>query len=119
MGVTHFEWLGGHGQLVMRTHIPQDWQGLVSSWATITRDAADLHYTVDYVDNRGVAERYTMLFTERVWTLERISREISLRFTGKLSEDNNKITGEWEKSTDGVSWQRSHGVNYWRHIEGQ
>jgi hypothetical protein len=72
-----------------------------------------------YFDSRGVARTYQMSFTEREWKLWRDRPDLSpldfsQRFTGTLSSDGNTISGRWEISHDGSTWEHDFQITYRR-----
>jgi hypothetical protein len=76
-------------------------------------------YTQHYFDSRGVVRLYAMSLVDGVWTLTRESPDFSpldfrQRFTGTISEDENTITGAWEKCLDGGEWEHDFALTYRR-----
>jgi hypothetical protein len=57
---------------------------------------------------------YEMSLEDGVWKLWRNGPDFWQRFTGKLSEDGATITGTWESSADGSSWQHDFDLVYTR-----
>ena len=55
-----------------------------------------------------------MTFTDGVWRLVRLAPGFSQRFTGTLSEDDSTITGSWEFSPDGSTWEHDFDLTYTR-----
>ena len=70
-----------------------------------------------YFDNRGVARVYAMGFADGVWTLSRDEVDLSpldfrQRWPGTL--DGDTITGAWEISHDGSTWEHDFELRYQR-----
>jgi hypothetical protein len=64
-----------------------------------------------------VARVYEMSFDNGVWRLWRTSADFtpldfSQRFTGTFSKDASTITGRWEISHDGTSWEHDFDLTY-------
>ena len=111
-GRASFEWLEFGAFLAMRMgDRPPNPPAAV--WL-ISRDESDTTYKVFYYDNRHVSRIYEMSFGENVWRWWRDSPNFSQRFTASISEDGNAITGQWEKSSDGVAWEHDFDVTYSR-----
>lgn len=60
-----------------------------------------------YFDSDGRSDTYRLEVREGVLEIE----WESYRFTGTFSDDGSTITGTWEQSPDGSSWQ------YWYDLE--
>jgi hypothetical protein len=78
----------------------------------VGRDESERDYTVLYVDGRGVSRVYGMRFMERTCMLWRESSDFSQRFTATLSDDQNTISGHWEKRLGTGSWEHDFDVSY-------
>ncbi len=78
----------------------------------VSRDASISNYIVLYYDTRKVSRVYEMSFSDRTWKIWRNSPGFSQRFEGKFSEDGNRITAYWEKSSDGLTWEHDFDVTY-------
>ncbi len=112
-----FEWMKGNQILVQRTEIPT--QAAPDNIAIIVANPDNATFTQHYFDSRGVARLYAMALTDRVWTLLRASPDFSSldfaqRFTGTFADDNQTIRGVWEKSSDGVTWEKDFDLTYRR-----
>jgi hypothetical protein len=110
-----FEWLSGGQFLIQRWEvpIPEGPDGI----AIIGFDATRGTYLQHYFDSRGIARLYEMTFEDGVWTLRRESADFSpldfaQRFTGTFSEDGKTITGRWETSRDGSTWEHDFDLTY-------
>ena len=80
---------------------------------------ADGGYTQHYFDSRGVVRLYAMTFDGQTWTLERTEPDFSpldfhQRYIGTLADDGSVITGEWQASDDGTTWQRDFRLSHRR-----
>jgi hypothetical protein len=102
--------------LVQRTEVPAQ---APDSIAIIAVNADKDAYTQHYFDSRGVARLYAMALKDGAWTLMRDAPDFSplafaQRFTGTFADDNKTIRGVWEKSTDGVNWEKDFDLTYRR-----
>jgi len=111
-----FEWLPGEQFLVQRWSVPvpeaPDGIALIGADPTI-KDG----YLQHYFDSRGVARVYRMTLGDNVWTLWRDEADFSpldfrQRYAGNISTDGQVITGRWEISHDGTTWQRDFDLSY-------
>jgi hypothetical protein len=112
-----FEWALGGQFLMQHTEIPIP--EAPDSLAIVGTDLRTGGYTQHYYDSRGVARLYAMGFADGVWTLTRELPDFSpldfrQRFTGTFSEDENTITGAWEKSPGGAEWEHDFALTYRR-----
>jgi Protein of unknown function (DUF1579) len=107
-----FEWLEGRRFLIQRWRVdhPEAPDGI----AIIGFDEDQGTYLQHYFDSRGVARVYEMSIADRVWTLVRIAPGFSQRFTGTFNEAGDTISGRWERSNDGSSWERDFDLTYTR-----
>lgn len=80
----------------------------------VGRDEASPLYTVLYVDSRGVSRVYRMRFESGIWELWREATGFSQRFSAHLSDDMRTVTGTWETSLDGTTWEHDFDVVYRR-----
>lgn len=115
LGLTTFEWLPGRTFLVQRWEVPhpQAPDGI----AIIGRDPERAGYLQHYFDSRGVTRVYRMSFEDRLWSLWRTTPDFSpldfsQRFAGRLSDDGKTIRGNWEISSDAVSWKQDFELTY-------
>jgi hypothetical protein len=77
----------------------------------------DREPTCSTTSTPGVARVYEMSFSEGVWKLWRESLDLSpldfsQRYTGTFSDDAKTITGRWETSSDGSSWEHDFDLAY-------
>ena len=76
-------------------------------------------YVQHYFDSRGVVRVYRMTFRDGLWTLARETPDFtpldfSQRYTGTFSGDGRRITGRWEMSRDGSTWEQDFEMDYVR-----
>jgi hypothetical protein len=114
---SRFEWALDGQFLLQHTEIPVP--EAPDSLAIIGTDLRTGGYTQHYYDSRGVVRLYAMGFADGAWTLTRESPDFSpldfrQRFTGTFSEDENTITGAWEKCPDGGEWEHDFALTYRR-----
>lgn len=114
-GRTVIEWMPGEKFLVQLFEVehPDAPDGI----AIIGFDRGRDLYLQHYFDSRGVARVYEMSFDSGVWRLWRTSADFSpldfsQRFTGTFSNDGSTITGRWEISHDGNSWEQDFDLTY-------
>jgi hypothetical protein len=111
-GRTVFEWLEGGAFLVQHAdvepaEVPAEW--VASSPFPVTTiiglDDSTEQFCMLWADARGVFRVYQMSLRDGVWKLWRDAPGFFQRFTASVGEDGNTITGRWEKSADGSSWE--------------
>jgi hypothetical protein len=76
-------------------------------------------YVHHYFDSRGVVRVYRMTFRDGLWTLARETPDFTpldffQRYTGTFSADGRSITGRWELSRDGSTWDPDFALDYVR-----
>jgi hypothetical protein len=109
---TTFEWMAD-GQLLLErswVELPEAPDGV----CVIGCDAANGRYFQLYTDERGVCRVYEMSIGDGEWKLWRDGEPFSQRFTGKISDDGNRIDGRWEAAKDGTSWETDFDLVYTR-----
>lgn len=109
-GPASFEWIENGAFLAMyqgEKEVPQ------ATWL-IGRDESTDAYKVFYFDARGVSRIYEMSFKSGEWKMWRDAPGFSQRFKGKLSRNRDRISAEWQKSTDGKKWEHDFDVKYIR-----
>ena len=116
-GRVTFDWLPGGGFLVQRWELPVP--VAPNGIAVIGFHGDRGTYLQHQFDSRGVARVYEMGFADGVWTLSRTEPDFSpldfrQRWTGRFSPDGDTITGRWESSRDGDSWQHDFDLRYER-----
>jgi hypothetical protein len=80
--------------------------------AIIGSDASAEALRQHYFDSRGVIRVYEVSLRDNVWRLWRDSPDFSQRFSGTFSDDGRRITGRWEKSSDGSNWEHDFDLTY-------
>lgn len=111
---TTFEWLEGRRFLIQRWHVdhPDAPDGIAIIGPAANADSYEQHY----FDSRGVARVYEMTLAEGMWKLWRSVEppDFSQRFSGTVDEAENTISGAWEISHDGVTWEHDFDLAYTR-----
>src|SRR5439155_1471157 len=81
--------------------------------AIIGFDADKATLLQHYFDSRGVARVYEMTFADNVWTLQRFAAapDFSQRFTGTFNKAGDTISGMWEISRDGATWEHDYDLD--------
>jgi hypothetical protein len=110
-----FEWVLDGRFLVERAEVPD----APGSFAIVGLDRDGEAFTQHYFDSRGLARVYAMTFNEGVWTLLRDAADFTpldfwQRFTAEFSADGNTISGRWESSRNGSSWEHDFNLTYRR-----
>ena len=109
-GRTSFEWLEGRHFLIGRSlNEHPDFPDALTVFGA-DREALAMHY----YDSRGVERVYRTSLSDGVWRIWRDAEGFSQRFTGTISDDGNTITGRWELSRDGSSWDDDLEITYRR-----
>jgi hypothetical protein len=106
-----FEWLEGGAYLREQADAPDP---APNATLIIGRDDSSERYTVLYYDSRGVSRVYQMTLGEGIWKLWREAPGFWQRYTGALRDDGRSISGAWEKSPDGSSWEHDFDLTYTR-----
>jgi hypothetical protein len=112
LGRMSFGWREDGAFLVM--HTEPDNKVAPASTFIIGRDDPDADFTALYFDVPGVSRIYKMSLMGNVWRIWRNSQGFSQRFEGKISEKGNVISAHWDKSVDGINWQRDFNLTYTR-----
>ena len=109
-GHTTFEWLEGRRFLIGRSRNdhPDFPDGLTVTGAD--GDGLAMHY----YDSRGVERVYQASLNDGVLELWRDAPGFSQRYTGTFSDDGDTITGLWQFSSDGSSWEPDLEITYRR-----
>lgn len=111
-GRVSFDWVESGAYLVM--HMGSKPRGTPDALWLIGRDESSPNYTVLYYDARNVSRVYMMSFSAGRWKMWRNSPGFSQRFEGRLSEDGQTITADWEKSFDDKKWEHDFSITYTR-----
>lgn len=109
-GRATFAWLEGGAFLLQHSEVPRT--GFPRGTMTIGRDESVETYCMLYFDSRGVSRIYQMSLSDGVWKLWRDAPGFSQRFTGTFTDDGRTIAGQWEKSSDGQSWEHDFDLTY-------
>ncbi len=80
----------------------------------IGRDETAPNYTVLYYDARKVSRVYEMSFADGVWKMWREAPGFWQHYEGTVSADGHLVTGRWQKSADGTTWEHDFDVTYTR-----
>jgi hypothetical protein len=119
-GRTTFEWLEGGAFLVQHADVeygdgaPPEW--VANSPFPVTTiiglDDATEQFSMLWADARAIYRVYQMSLRDSVWKVWRDAPGFFQRFTGTFGEDGKTITGGWELSRDGSSWEPDLDVTY-------
>ena len=109
---TSFEWLEGAQFLIQRWRV--DHPAAPDGIAIIGAGETDESYRQHYFDSRGVARVYEMTLADGVWKLWRVAPDFSQRFTGIFNPAADMISGTWEGSRDGSTWEHDFDLTYTR-----
>jgi hypothetical protein len=110
-GRTVFEWHESRAFLISRSTV--DAPEAPNGWEIIGCDAANGKYFQLYSDDRGVCRVYEMSIGGGEWRLWREGAPFGQRFTGRFSEDGNRIDGRWETKTES-GWETDFDLTYTR-----
>lgn len=109
-GHTAVEWLEGEQFLIQRSQADHpDFPDAIVVIGAPT-EALSMHY----FDSRGVHRVYEVSLSEGVWRMWREAPGFSQRFTGTFCDDGDTISGLWELSRDGSSWDDDLEITYRR-----
>jgi hypothetical protein len=108
-GGVSFEWLEGRHFLIQR--FTNDHPAAPDGIAVIGADG-DTGFVQHYYDSRGVTRIYHMSLDNNVWKLWRLAPGFSQRYTGTFTDDGTRITGAWEQSADGTTWEHDFELDY-------
>jgi hypothetical protein len=93
--IASFEWYEDGEFLVLRQGTKETPH---ATWL-IGHDQDTPDYTVLYFDDRHFSRVYEMSFENNIWKIWRNAPGFVQSFEGRVSEDQNTITGAWGKST--------------------
>lgn len=110
-GRATFEWLEDGAFLRMHTVAPDP---APIATLIISRDETSDQYSIFHYDSRGVSRVYQMTFTGGTWTMWREAPGFHQRFSGTVDPAGRTITGAWEKSPDGTTWDHDFDMVYTR-----
>ncbi len=109
---TSFEWLEGGRFLIQRWRV--DHPAAPDGIAIIGAAEPAGRYRQHYFDSRGVERVYEMTLADGVWKLWRTAPDFSQRFTGTFDAAGDTISGAWEISRDGTTWEHDFDLTYTR-----
>jgi hypothetical protein len=104
-----FEWLDGGAFLIQRSSAPDP---IPDATLIFGIDEPEESHTVLYYDQRGVSRVYRGTLSEGTWRLWRDAPGFYQRFIGRVAEDGGGISGAWESSSDGASWEHDFDLTY-------
>ena len=113
-----FEWMPGGRFLIQRWEVPvPEAPDGIAIIGPDPENAGD--FLQHYFDTRGVARVYRMSVTDGVWRLWRDAPDFSpldfsQRYTGTFADNDKTITGSWEISHDGETWEHDFELTYTR-----
>ncbi len=113
-----FEWMPGGRFLIQRWEVPvPEAPDGIAIIGPDPENAGD--FLQHYFDTRGVARIYRMSVTDGVWRLWRDAPDFSpldfsQRYTGTFADNDKTITGSWEISHDGETWEHDFELTYTR-----
>jgi hypothetical protein len=121
-GVTQFAWVAGSQFMMQRVdaeiakNVPREWveNSPFPVTSIIGADDSTGLFTMLYTDARHVHRVVNMAIDDRVWKLWRDAPGFFQRYAGTFSADGKKITGAWERSSDGTNWARDFELIYTR-----
>lgn len=108
-GHATFRWLEGGAYLCWLSEAPEPAPN--STWI-IGSDEPSESCTALYHDSRAVSRVYRMSLGEGVWRVWREAPGFCQRFIGTLDAEARTISGAWEKSKDGSSWEHDFDLVY-------
>ncbi|MDX6539171.1 MAG: hypothetical protein QOI71_781 [Gaiellales bacterium] len=106
-----FEWMEGNQLLIERSTI--EMREAPDGICVIGCDAANGTYTRLYTDDRGVCRIYEMSIGGGEWRLWREGEPFGQRFSGRFSDEGNRIDGRWETKTEN-GWETDFDLVYTR-----
>jgi hypothetical protein len=105
-----FEWLEGEQFLIQCSQA--DHPDFPDATAIIgaPTDGLSMHY----FDSRGVHRVYEVSLDDGIWRIWRDSPGFSQRFTGTFGDGGDTLSGLWQLSRDGSSWDDDLEITYRR-----
>ena len=98
-----FEWMEGAPFLIERSKV--EMPEAPNAICIIGCDAASGRYFQLYSDDRGVCRVYELSIGDGEWKIWREGEPFAQRFTGRFSEDGNRIDARWQAAKDGTNWE--------------
>jgi hypothetical protein len=122
LGLTVYGWLEGGKFLVQHADgeltqaAPEIWRENwpLPSTSIIGVDDAAGGFSMLYADARNVFRIYQMAVEKDVITLWREAPGFHQRFTGTFDTAGDTLTARWERSPDGVQWDKDFDMVYRR-----
>lgn len=94
-----YEWM--EGGFFLLHHIDSQFPEVFHGLEVIGHDAASGDCSVTYFDSKGRTLTSTGELKGGVWRIFSATE----RFAGAFSEDGETLSGMWERSEDGLTWQ--------------
>jgi hypothetical protein len=98
-----FEWMEGAPFLIERSKV--EMPEAPNAICIIGCDAASGRYFQLYSDDRGVCRVYELSIGHGEWKIWREGEPFAQRFTGRFSEDGDRIDARWQAAKDGTNWE--------------
>jgi hypothetical protein len=98
-----FEWMEGAPFLIERSKV--EMPEAPNAVCIIGCDAATGRYFQLYSDDRGVCRVYELSIGDGEWKIWREGEPFAQRFSGRFSDDGNRIDARWEAAKDGTTWE--------------
>ncbi|MFI0444829.1 hypothetical protein [Actinomadura sp. 6N118] len=116
---TTFEWLEGrflvqHADGELADGASPEWvaDSPLPTTTIIGLDDASGEFCQFFADARGMFRIYRMSFDGGVWRLWRDAPGFHQRFTGTVVPGGAAIEATWERSADGIEWERDFDMVY-------
>ena len=98
-----YEWMEGAPFLIERSEV--EMPEAPNAICVIGCDAANDRYFQLYSDDRGVCRVYELSIGDGELKIWREGEPFAQRFSGRFSEDGNRIDARWEAAKDGTAWE--------------
>jgi hypothetical protein len=98
-----YKWMEGAPFLVERSVI--EMPEAPNAICVFGADAANGRYFQLYSDDRNVSRVYEVSIGDGEMKIWRDGEPFSQRFTGRFSDDGNRIDARWEAAKDGSTWE--------------
>jgi len=123
-GWASFEWIEGGAFLLHRADaappgddVPREWRenAPFPVLVIIGSDEFSGRFSYLYTDARGVHRVYSMTLEDGLWRITgRAGARFFQRFEGRFADDGRSIAAQWERSADGVAWEKDFDLLYAR-----
>ena len=100
-----YEWLEGSDQRLLVERSWVEMPEAPNAVCVFGCDAANGRYFQLYTDDRNVCRVYEFSIGGGEMKIWRDGAPFSQRFSGKISDDGNRIDARWEAAKDGTSWE--------------